>query len=249
MKRRTVVVCLLSVLLLAGCASKEDLEQAQTDLANCQEESSKLEASVVAWEERFDQASQRWTDLETSVSDALPRALDEFHTERDRIIELVPEQVQGEVTAYLDDYFNTVMKGFSQLSEDNQDIKIRLDATHEALKAVGADTRAIGVSIDETVSDERAKREEEQARREQVATHLAELVEQVVEFDQTRINCKQCPERLKLKDKQREALLAFHAELMADLADLQRFAGTVPALQPAAEEQPVAEEPPASDGE
>ncbi len=241
MKNALIVVALLIAVLGSGCASKEDLQNAQTELAACQEEAAKLEATVIAWEERFDHAAQRWTDLESSVSDALPKALDEFHSERDRIIELVPEQVQGEVTDYLDDYFNTVMKGFSQLSEDNQDIKVQLQVTHKALESVGADTRAIGVTIDETVSQERAKREEEQARREQVATHLAELVEQVVEYDQTRINCKQCPERLKLKDKQREAILGFHAELMADLADLQRFAGQVPV--------PVVEpEEPATDG-
>ncbi len=215
-------------LLSTGCASKKDLEAAQTQLATCEEEKVQLEAAVIAWEERFDSASIRWSDLEDSVSDALPKALDELHTERERIIELVPQQVQGEVEAYLEDYFTTVMKGFSQLSEDNKDIKLQLSSTYKALEAVGADTRAISASIDQTVSDERAKREDEQARRERVSTQLSEVVDQIVDFDHSRLNCKDCPQRIKLKDKAREVLLAFHAELMSDLADLQTFAGETP---------------------
>ena len=174
--------------------------------------------------ERFDRESSRWAELESSVSEALPRALNEFQAERDRIIELVPEQVQSELSAYLDDYFAAVRKGFGQLAQDNEEIKTQLRVTHQALQAVGADTRAIGTQIEETVADERAKREREQARRERVTAYLAELVDQVVEFDQTRINCKECPERLKLNRNQRETVLGFHAELMADLSDLQKYA-------------------------
>ncbi len=202
----------------AGCASKADLETARLQLAACDQEKTKLEAAVISWEERFDRASGSWSEIEASVTDALPAALTELHTERERIIELVPEQVQAEVSAYLEEYFATVMKGFGQLSDDNADIKRQLVATHKVLESVGADTRAIGTTIDETVAEERAQRQ-------QVSTQLAELVDLVVEFDQNRINCKQCPDRLKLNRKSRENILAFHAELMADLADLQKFAG------------------------
>ena len=218
----------LLIVLSVGCASKKDLESAQAQLAACEEEKVHLEASVISWEERFDSASIRWSDLESSVSDALPQALGELNTERERIIELVPQQVQGEVEAYLEDYFTTVMKGFSQMAEDNKDIKLQLASTYKALEAVGADTRAISSSIDQTVAEERSKREDEQARRERVSTQLSEVVDQIVEFDQSRINCKDCPERIKLKDKSREILLAFHAELMSDLADLQTFSGETP---------------------
>ncbi|MEM7584253.1 MAG: hypothetical protein AAF560_12770 [Acidobacteriota bacterium] len=228
MHTKSIVPVLLLALLCVGCASKKDLEAVQAQLAACEADKQKLEADVIAWEERFDSASNRWNDVEASVSEALPTAINEFHTERERIIELVPEQVQGEVTAYLDDYFTTVMQGFGKLAEDNKEIKLQLNATHKALEAVGADTRAISTAIDQSVSEERAMREDEAARRERVATRLAETVDLIVEFDQTRLNCKDCPERIRLRDKSREVLLAFHAELMSDLADLQRFAGDPP---------------------
>ncbi len=225
MKQTSTVLVLLALLASAGCASKQDLETARLQLTACEEEQTRLEASVISWEQRFDRASGRWNELEASVSDALPKALGELHTERERIIELVPEQVQSEVAAYLEEYFATVMKGFGELAQDNADIKVRLQATHEALQTVGADTRAISATIDQTVVEERTRREQEDARHQQTAAQLAELVDQLVEFDQNRINCKQCPDRLKLNRKQRETVLGFHAELMADLASLRQLAG------------------------
>lgn len=225
MKRTPILFILLALLASFGCASKKDLEAAQAELATCREEQAELEASVISWEQRFDRATGRWNEIEASVVTALPEALGELHTERERIIELVPEQVQSEVAAYLEEYFATVMKGFRQLAEDNTEIKGQLRATHKALESVGADTRAISATIDQTVAEERSLRQAEQARRQEALAKLAGVVDQVVDFDQNRINCKQCPDRLKLNRKQRESILGFHAELTAELADLQKLTG------------------------
>lgn len=225
MKQTSLILTLLALLVSTGCASKKDLEAAQAALVACEEEQTKLEASVISWEQRFDRSAGRWNEIEASVTSALPQALGELHSERERIIQLVPEQVQSEVDAYLEEYFATVMKGFGQLAKDNADIKLQLQATHKALQTVGADTRAISATIDQTVAEERSQREVDQARRQNVSTQMAGLVDRVVEFDQNRINCKQCPDRLKLNRKQREALLGFHAELMAGLANLQTLEG------------------------
>lgn len=225
MKRSAFVPPILAAALLStGCVAKKDHEALQAQLAACEAEQVELEASVVAWEERFDRASTRWNDLESSVSEAVPKALEELHSERERIVELVPEQVRSEVADYLDSYFATVRKSFQRLSDQNAEIKRELEATRRAVDLVGTDTKAIGESIDTTVAEERSLREAERARRDRVAEYLSEIVDQVVEFDQTRVNCKQCPERIKFNRKEREAILAFHAELMSDLADLQRFA-------------------------
>ncbi len=223
---KLMIFALTILLATTGCASKQDLEASQVELAECQEEQTRLEASVISWEQRFDRAAGRWNELEASVADALPKALGELHTERERIIKLVPEQVQSEVAAYLEEYFATVMKGFNKLSHDNADIKLQLQVTHKALEAVGADTRAIGVTIEETVAEERSQRVADQARRQEVLAKMAGLVDQVVEFDQNRINCKECPDRLKLNRKQRESILGFHAELVAELATLQTLTGS-----------------------
>jgi chromosome segregation ATPase len=248
MKRTSIILTLSAILASTGCASKKDLEAAQAKLAACEDERAKLEASVISWEQRFDQASGRWNQLEAEVTTALPKALTELNDERGRIIELVPEQVKSEVNAYLEDYFTTVMKGFNELAKDNEEIKMRMEATYQALEAVGADTRAIGFTIDQTMAEERSQRQAEQTRRQDARTRMAGLVDLIVEFDRNRIDCKSCPDRLKLNRKEREAVLGFHAELTAKLADLQALAGGVkePPLPPQTGEEADAQ--PSSDG-
>ncbi len=225
MKRILIALTALLVPLSTGCVSKQKFEDAQAKLATCQEEKVQAEAQVIAWEQRFDRESTRWEGMEASISDALPQALSEFSDERDRILELVPDQVQSEVATYLDDYFATVMTGFERLVEDSQEIKLQLEATQATLDSLGADTMSISASINGALAEERAKRDDERAKRENVSIELATLVAQLAEFDSTRINCKGCPQRLKLSRKEREAITAFHTELTSSLAELQGYMG------------------------
>lgn len=214
-------LAIVLVLGLIGCVPKSDLEEAKLQVANCEDEKAQLQAEVAAWEERFDRESSRWTEMQASITETVPAALDEFHAERKRILEMVPEQVQADVETYLNDYFATVMQGFNMLSEDNADIKLQLQASSMALQALGADTRSINDKIDTTLAEERARQQMVQGRIDSMSSTLADTIYQVKEFDQSRINCKGCPDRLKLNRKEREAILGFHAELISALADLQ----------------------------
>ena len=221
---RSLTPLLVAVLIAtAGCVSKSQYEAAQTELTQCQEEKAQAEAKVISWEQRFDREAQRWEVVGASVTEQLPRALNELHDERDRIVEMVPEQVRGEVTRYLDEYFATVMGGFDRLASDNRDIRMELTATRTVLESLGTDTRAISQSIDTTLQDERAKRQQEQDKRDAVAAQIADVVALLTEFDNTRINCRQCPDRLKLNRKERETISAFHSELTTQLSQVQSF--------------------------
>ncbi|HEX9733498.1 MAG TPA: hypothetical protein VGG06_16120 [Thermoanaerobaculia bacterium] len=220
-------VMLAAVLLAAvGCVSKSQYESAQAELAQCQEEKAQADAKVISWEQRFDREAQRWEVVGASVTEQLPRALNELHEERDRIVEMVPEQVRGDVTRYLDEYFATVMGGFDRLVADNSDVRMELTATRQVLESLGTDTRAISQSIDTTLRDERAKRQKEQDRRDAVAAKIADVVALVTEFDNTRIQCRQCPDRLRLNRKQSDTISAFHGQLTSQLSQIQSFAST-----------------------
>lgn len=226
------VVLLLTCLLLPGCVAKSEHEAVQTELATCEDELAQSQAQNISWERRFDRESQRWEQLGSSVQEALPKALNELDQERDRILEAVPEQVQDEVSRYLDKYFNTVMGGFDALAEQSERTRIELETTNKVLASLGADTKSIGLAIDSSLTESKAKRE-------RVSSQLADMIDHIVEYDQTRLNCKRCPEKLKMRDKSREELLAFHAELMADLAALQTFAA-LPGSTPQEPAEPAA---------
>ncbi len=229
MKSIRIVPISLAVLMSVACVSKQQHTELLAELTQCQEDKAQAEAKVITWEQRFDREASRWEAVGASINEQLPAAIGELHSERQRIIESLPEQVQGEVEGYLDEYFSTVMSGFDKLAYDNREIKMQLSATQKVLERVGADTQAISSSIDDTLEDERSQRQEELARREAdreaVASGVGELVALVTKFDNTKINCKSCPDRLKLNRKQRETISAFHRELTVQLSRLQRFEG------------------------
>ncbi|MEM9558049.1 MAG: hypothetical protein AAGC60_27580 [Acidobacteriota bacterium] len=213
----TLCAALLVVLSLTGCVAKSEHEALQAELDACREATAAAEADAALWQQRFDRESSRWEQIGTSVEDALPRALNELEDERRRLLDAVPDQVQSEVAAYLDEYRSTMMAGFQAMRDDNEEIRIQLLASQKALEAIGADTRSIGEAIVTSLSTERAKRAT-------AAEDLVDIVDLIVEFDQTRLTCDRCPDRLKMRDRSREEIVAFHAELIQDLNKVSTFA-------------------------
>lgn len=213
---RVLVVALVAV-AAAGCVSKKTYQACQDQVAACEAEKAALQEQVKSWESRFDSESKRWETMHATVTDALPQAVKQLESERERIIKLVPAEVQRQVEDYLDRYFDTVMKGFSRLQEDNATIRRELEATNTRLASVGSDTseiRTVSTSID-------AKLEEERAKRALLAAKVAEIAQKLAYFDQTRINCKDCPNKLGLNRTERETITAFHQEMMTALTSLQ----------------------------
>ena len=227
-----ILAALALILTTTGCNQKALEEQ----VANCEAEKVQLQGQIEDWESRFDRESERWTEMEATITEALPRSLDEFHDEKERIVAMVPDQVKNEVEGYLNDYFTTVMRGFELLQKDNTDIKLQLQATNKVLENLGSDTRSIGYAVDEALVEERYRRDALEGQVQDVEQKLTDVIDLIVEFDQTRINCKKCPDRLTLSRKEREAISGFHQDLMADLSRL-----TKPADE-AAVEDPLASE-------
>lgn len=227
MKNPWIITVIVAVVVGAAAgggtyyAMKTERESVQTELVECQEAKVQAEAKVISWEQRFDRESNRWETMEASIKDQLPKALNELNEERERIVEMVPEQVQDEVSKYLDEYFSTVMTGFEKLATDNKDIRLQLETTHRVLESLGADTRSIQSSIDGALEDERTKRQLERDQREEIASTLGAIGAKIAEFDSTIVNCKNCPNRLRLNRRERETITAFHSELTQSISDLQ----------------------------
>lgn len=212
-----LVVALAATLALTGCVAKSTHRAVEERLAQCEQEKAGLQEQVAAWESRFDQQSERWETMQSTVTDTLPQALREMNTERDRIVKLVPIQVQQEVEQYLDRYFDTVMKGFQKLQQDNDSLRADLQATNQKLDSLGVDTS----DIRSTASTIDTKLEEEREKRRSIAGHVADINVMLANFDQSKVNCKDCPTRLKLNREEREAITSFHQQLSNALASLQ----------------------------
>lgn len=215
---------LLVLISLGGCVSKSDHQALQAELDACRQENAQAQADLINWQQRFDREEARWNQIGDSVAEAVPNVLTEMNEERERILNLVPEQVQSQVSGYLDEYFNTVMQGFDRLAQDNQDLGVKVLGLEKAIevlgkdtRSIGQDTRAIGYAIGQSLTDERD-------RRAKLVEDLADINQLIVEYDQTRLTCDGCPDRLRMRDKSRNAIVEFHQELMSDLSRLQVYA-------------------------
>ena len=58
-------------------------------------------------------------------------------------------------------------------------------------------------------------------QREAVGEQVGEAISLVQEWDQNRVLCKDCPDKLRLNKKEIEAITALHAELVQRLAALK----------------------------
>ncbi|MEM6455797.1 MAG: hypothetical protein AAF772_11930 [Acidobacteriota bacterium] len=227
-----LIALLLGLVVLSGCGGG-DLEALRAELEACQAAKAEAETEAANWEARFDREAARWSRLEASVVEVVPNSLAEFDAERQRILELVPEQVQYEVGTYLDEYFGSVMAAFDVVRQDSEAVRLELRATQRALENVGQDTRAINASVQDALTDERARRAAIADRQDALAEGLGFAVNRLVAFERTRL-CRgsrsDCPQKLRLNDTARGEIEQLHGALLTRLTALQEAAAHAPAV-------------------
>ena len=221
MARFFTVLLFVASLALAGCVSKSAHEAVQVQLDECRADKQASQSAADACEKRYDREIARFDTLDSTLEEVVPEALATFRAEREEILEQVPVQVRDEVESYLDEFATAVARSFQRLSDDNEKILSELGTAKIELAKLSADTEAlISAGVDSTIQEVR----EGQASRQDLDARSAAIVATILQFDRTRINCKDCGERLRLNKKEIQAITAFHSKL---IEDLQGFAAPV----------------------
>ncbi len=218
MKRTLLLGLLVAFMLGSGCVSKTRYQDLEARLEDCRQATATAEEAAKACDERYEKEVTRWDDIQTVVEEALPQAIREFETDRDRILELVPSEVQGEVESYLSGFARAVAKGFDTLHEQNEKILIQLEVYKTTLEEVGVRTR----SIDDTVTQ---KLQQAAAGRRDAAVVAAEIIDEIQTFDRTYISDKGSRERLKLNRNQRETVALFLDQVVRRLVEMRDSLG------------------------
>jgi len=226
--RRTAIV----LFLLAGCASKSDLDETQALLEECRTDKVSAQTAMTSCEERYTREVRRWEDLDAVVAEVVPSTLAEFKSEREEILKLVPEAARQEVGAYLDELTDAMGHGFQVLRDQNENTLLELEVAQTKLDALQARADSIGdqtSSIGDTLEGNLRQALDEQRRMRQRAS---ELVAAVQTFDQAHLSVHSSDSRLKLNRNQRETIEQFHARLIGELTTLsagaERSTGAVP---------------------
>lgn len=214
MPRHLTVLLLVAALSLSGCVSKSAHEAIQSQLDECRADKQAAQGASEACEKRYDREIARFDTLDSTLEEVVPEALATFRAEREEVLEQVPVQVRDEVESYLDEFATAVARSFQRLADDNEKILGELGAAKVELAKLGADTEAmIAAGVDSTIQEVR----EGQASREVLQARSANIVAMILEFDRTRINCKDCDNRLRLNKKEIQAITAFHSTLVENL--------------------------------
>jgi hypothetical protein len=228
-RRITLALVPLTLVSAAGCVSKKAHEETvasyQAQLAACAEETKLSKEEEAALRRQMEKEDARWQRISEQLASALPQVQADMEAERERIIGLVPTAVRKEVASSLDRHFSKVTSTLLEMNGDVEGLKSQLAEARDEIEVVRGTTVSVGEKVDTTnttVLTENARLERDLAEQGRAA---AALVAKVKTFDEKHLNCADCVDKLKMKDKSREALLDLHGELVKDLSQLQARAG------------------------
>ena len=223
----------LAFLLLfaaVGCVSKKDYEALQGQLTTCEADKKAAQDASAGFERRLDSDKERWESLNTQLGTVLPQVQADLEQQRKEIVRLVPEQVRAEVGTRLDRHFAKLAATMTQVGEDMQAQVSALDQQLTAARAEIAQLKTQTTSVESKVD---ATHEALVGTNKGLEDRLAAqgkraeaLVTRVTTFDTSYLTCNDCPEKLKMKDASREALLRLHSDVVKALSELQAVQGS-----------------------
>ena len=218
-------LALLLLIAATGCVSKKDYEAVQQQLATCETDKKAAQDAASGFQRRLDSDNERWESLNTQLGTVLPQVQADLEQQRKEIIRLIPEQVRGEVGTRLDRHFAKLAATMTEVGENMQAQVAGLDAqlveARAEIEKLQSQTTSVETKVDathEALVGTNAALEKKLAAQ---GKRAGDLVARVTTFDTQYLTCNDCPEKLKMKDSSREALLKLHGDVVKALADLQ----------------------------
>ena len=218
----------LTVLLAAvtiGCVSKKDHEALQQQLATCETDKKAAQDASSGFERRLDSDKERWESLNTQLGTVLPQVQQDLEQQRKEIVRLVPEQVRAEVGSRLDKHFAKLAATMTQVGQDMQaqvaSLDEQLTAARQEIQELKGQTSTVESKVDATHEALVNNNRKLEQRLADQGSRAGALTARITAFDTSHLTCNGCPDKLKMKDSSREALLALHADLLKALSDLQ----------------------------
>lgn len=208
--KRAALSLVLVALPFSACVSKGTYTSVAAQLAECRKDKTAAQDTAKSCQERYDRDAKLWEEVGSSVTDVVPKALQEFQEERAAIVEKVPEQVREEVDRYLDQFATAISKSFSILRKDNERLINEVQTNREQLKAVGMKAEAIDTKVGKRM-------EAADEARDRMVKEANALIEEVQEWDRSYVNDKNSESKLGLSRKERETITLFHNQLVARL--------------------------------
>lgn len=214
--------------LSTACVPKKEFEAVQAQLAEKQKQVDECLADKKAAQDmaagltkKLSTDDERFARLETTMTTTIPEMAAEFQEDRKRIMTLVPKEIRSQVGEKLDAHFASVNTRMGKMQESLTSMDSELKAAREELTALRGQTQGVSEKVDQANATLGGENADLKKKLDAQRARANDLVKQVTDFDATYLNCADCEERLKMKEKSREALRSLHGALISGLSELQ----------------------------
>ena len=229
MSRRLRIATIVSLACLsAACVSKKEYESVQQQLADkqkqidaCTEEKAKAMDLASGMERRLKSDDERFRNIESTLTTTIPEMASEFEEDRKRILTMVPKEIRSQVGERLDTHFANVNAKMSSMQATMASMETELSGAREELTALRGQTQGVSEKVDAANATLGGENADLKRKLDAQRAQASSLVKAVTDFDANYLNCADCEERLKMKEKSREALRTLHGNLVAGLSELQ----------------------------
>ena len=215
---RFVLVCLATLLLFStACVKKSEYDALAAELAAAQQELASVRATLTQKEADLAACNTQWQEAMKAFGGEHARTQDVIAGVKEwklQVEEKLPAQVRAEVEAQLNKLVRQLEAGFGALATENARMAAALEKQQDTLATVASD---VSGAREDLIAEVTALR----TQREAVGEQVGEAISLVQEWDQNRVLCKDCPDKLRLNKKEIEAITALHAELVQRLAALK----------------------------
>lgn len=221
---------LAALALVLGCSSGE-LEKAQGELKGCGDRRDSLTREIDACRKESARLKQRLDGFQAALAAPLPESVNKA---REEFLSTVPEQVRVELELHLDSYFTAVAREFKEIQNRNKEILQEMKSARreisQGISKTSGQVEQVATAtsnLEEGLAAVQKSTEEAQQlrqRQQQTAAELQRILESVIEFDRNKLNCRNCKDKLRLMDRNREEILKFHSNLVQKMTALQASA-------------------------
>lgn len=212
MKRSELGVSLAVVLLLAGgCVKKSEHEALQAQLVECQERADEYEGLYQAEMEKRSFALQEAADFLPAAANELREQLD---TRLEEVTRDLDAQIRADVQQTLDGLTNAMAQGYQELRGQNAELQGQLRESRTMLETLMERTG----SIERSVGSDRVAL---LAKRDAVMERISSLTDMVNDWKYKHVDCRECPEKLRLNKRERDAIAQIQLQTVEALEALR----------------------------
>lgn len=216
----------MPLLLISACDCSKEIEPLLAELELTKQDVARREIAAQDCEDQLDTETERNDDLARRIRAELPLSLPPDVLTQDVIAGLQPEQ-RVIIEDQINEYLIEVARELEELKEMNKSLTQIVVGVGKKVEVesqkIRAETSAQTAAIEDRVAGHQEQLQTYLKTIKRVSGTAERLIDQIKDFEQESINCKGCWSVTRYK-KRKRVILAFHANLIGQIAELQDIA-------------------------